>query len=301
MKTATKTFHKALIISALMGYVTPTLADVSISHTTIPNADILLENPPPGQSAKIGMKILDINIEIPTKLSDNAEYDEPTILTHKLDLRHQTFTYDWPAGDTEYKPDEVYAISYGLELAKPINQKWMMIGFGSVGAYTDFEGSTDAHDYLAEGGALAVYQFKNGIDLGIGPVYTHAFGNGEFILAPFFRYKSKGNFLIDVRVPKHAVISYIHEDTFMISAALRNTYNNFHVNPPADPEGTIVFSDVTFGIEAKYRIYEDLLLDMSVAQTIDRTLEIQDNNGDVTANRELDNTTLYKIGLSLAL
>jgi hypothetical protein len=303
MNTKSKFCYARILAATLItGIATQAQADISVSQTVIPNADILLANPPPGESAKIGMRILEIDAEIPAYQKMNTEYNKPTILTHKLNLRQLTFTYDYQVSEDEYKPDEVYNISYGLEYVTPVNQDWMLIGFGSLAASSDFEGDTDEQDFIVEGGAIAVYQFKNGWDLGIGPVYTHAFGNPEFILAPYAKYNYKGSFIFDMRIPKYITAQYVYNEKFMIGAALRVTGSAYHVNPDGTTEeGTIGFSDATAGIEATWRMYEDLMLDFSVAQTIDRTLEIQDNSGDVTADRELDNTTLYKMGLRLML
>jgi len=277
-------------------------ADISISQIYIPNTNIHSDDAPVGQSASIGMEILDFNIKVPLYKKMDAELGRPTLFINSLNFRQHKFNWDLPLDTTDEVPEKVYGISYGFEFIKPIYKKVTLVSFGEFGAYSDFEEKTDEKDFLMEGGLLAVYNFENGLDLGLGPIYTRAFGNPEFLIAPFVRYKYNNKILIDVRVPKHITVSYLHKDSFMIGIAARSVYSTYHINPDNQPEeGNIVFSDVTLGVEGTVAIFDGIVLDLSAAQAVKRILEIQDDNNNRIAERDLDNGIVYKAGLRLML
>ena len=290
-----------LVAVLILASTSRTQAQISVRNSLLGKALIVSSDAPPGpEVAKIGMNVVDVEATFPLLTRANPRTEARTVLEHKLGLRHQYFTYQWPAGDTEYKPDQVYGISNGLSLYQTHGQKWSSISFATIGAYSDME-DVSGKDLLAEGGILIMRKFGEHWLLGGGPVFTYAFGDPLLIPAPYLHYKGGGKIYLDVRVPKHASIGMQVTPNFRAGLALRSLFNNYRLGDPRarNTDGksvSIVFSDVTLGAEAS--LGGRLRLDFGAGTTLDRKLDINDHRGKKILSRGLKNTWMISAGLS---
>lgn len=297
-----QTMIRITVVSLLVLLAHRAEAQVSIRNSNLGKAVITSADAPAGpQVAKIGMNVLDVEATFP--LLNKQEAGDVTLLENTFGFRQQNFTYVWPAGDTEYRPDRVYGASYSINLIKTHGENWRSITFLSGGAYSDFEDfGTD--DLLIEGGSLLVRSVGEHWQIGVGPVFTYAFGNPLVIPAPYLRYQGEGKVSVDVRVPQYAVVGLQMGQNVQMGVALRSLYNNYKLGDPSaqDASGehtSIVFSDLTLGLESKVRLGSGASLDFGVSTTLDRTFEINDHRGDKLFSRGLDRTWVASVGLSL--
>jgi len=279
-------------------------ADASLQKTVVEKSLYTNpDNPTPG-APKVGMDITTLSVELPLYRKMHPDYNKPTMFINQLAVSQRKLLYDWPTGVTEYKPDTVTAINYNYDFVTPLNANWVLVQFTSLGVFSDFNESVGDSDTLAELGVIGAYQFSNGWDVGIGPVYTRAFGESQLLPAPYLRYKSKKAFAVDVKIPQFAKVSYTHNDKMMFTVAARRSFQAFHINPPVtDPIGShsATFADVNLGFEALFVVHKNIALELSAARTLARGVQIKlDSNGQ-TYDRELDNATYYSIGFRYIL
>jgi hypothetical protein len=278
-------------------------AQITLRNTTIGKALIVSDDAPAGpEEAKIGVNIFDLQASFPLVVRQDRETRSFAVLENTIGFRGQKFTYDWPAGDTEYKPDAVYGISYGLNLIRSHGPQWRSIAFGTLGLHSDLE-DPGSDDLFGEGGVLLVRQVGEHWQLGAGPVITHAFGNLQLIPAPYVRYQGAGRYLVDVRIPQYAIVGYQLSERVQAAVALRSVFNNYNLGDPQaqDIDGeksSIVFSDFTLGVESRISLGGALTLEVGAATTLDRTLEVNDHSGDKVLDRGLEDSWMVSIGLS---
>ena len=274
-------------------------AQMKATYTVLPSAEV--KGAPANEKTEVGMNILDFGIGFPLYEKANEETGAFTSLENRLDFRVHEFNVDFPVGVNEYFPETLYGINYTLEGVTSLNPKWSAVGFLSVGIFSDFK-NVDSDHFFAEGGVLFARKFNN-LTLGLGPVYTYAFGNPKLIVAPLVKYTSRnGKFTVDVKVPKHAVLGYAFSDKFQTALAARTLYSNYSLGDD-DAVGldgkspTVVFSELTLALESTVRISKPVALDFALGTTVDRKFSANDNSGNELFERELKNTTFISVGL----
>jgi hypothetical protein len=277
-------------------------AQVVVKYTVLPPANIILKNPPPGEKAELGMNILDIGVEFPIYSKGDEETGAFSELSNKIDIRRHEFRMELPAGETEYFPDTVYAIKDELVLIKSLPNDWYTVTVGSLGIYSDFE-NIDQDHFLFEGGLIIVKKINRNLDLGLGPVFTYAFGEAVLIPAPFVKYQSEGNVTFEVKFPRFATLGYTFSEDFQVRFAARSLYNNYRLGDERaeDPNGkstVIVFSDITLGLESSIQLFDEIFLDLAIGRTVNRTFYVNDDNGDELFDRELEEANFFSVGLA---
>ncbi len=303
-KSTTKFYLLLGAFTLIPFFITPVAAQMKLSYTLLPAADIISVDAPAGENAKTGMSILDFGVRLPIYEKGNKETGEFFTIENALDLRKHEFSTELPEGYDEYFPKTLYGINYSLEVAKSINPKWFLVGFFSAGIFSDFK-NVDGDHIVSEGGVIAGRTYGENLKLGLGAVYSYSFGNPALIPAPLIKYKSRDKkIIIDVKVPSHAVFQYAVSEDFLAGIALRSLYSNYSLgdDEAVDQSGkspTVVFSDLNLAIESSIRLYKPLFLNIAFGQTIKRALIINDNGGEELYDRGLENTVFASIGLSI--
>jgi len=172
-----------------------------------------------------------------------------------------------------------------------------------TGIHTDFE-NVDSDHFLAEGGLIFARKVGESFTLGLGPVFTYAFGNPIFIPAPLVKYTSGNDkFLIDIRVPQHIILSYTYSDNLQNSLKIGSLYSNYRLGDErAEADGkstTIVFSDLIISVETLIRLYGPIALDVSIGSTINREFTVENHKQKELFDRGMDNTLFFSVGLQL--
>ncbi len=274
---------------------------IRVNNIVMPEANIVKADPPPGQEAKIGMNILDVEVEFPLHAYENPRTGAFTELSNSFGFRNQTISKKFPADDDEYFPDALYAMNYSLALVKSLGKKWYTVAFGSAGLYTDFE-NVDGNHLLIEGGAFFVRKLSKSFHFGLGPVFTYAFGEPIIIPAPFLRYAGQGRVSAEIKFPRYAKLNYAVSQGFQVGLAARSFYNNYslgHTEAQSNGENTVIlFSDLALGIESSIRLFKPLFLNVGVGTTIDREFVVDDNNGDQLFDRGMKDTIFFTFGLA---
>jgi hypothetical protein len=297
----------ALLSAAAATLVTPSFAQaqVRVTDTYLPASNIKKENPPPGESATLEMNILDVATEIPFLVSKDEAGEISTALVNELAFRHHALKLVLPAGQSEYFPKNLYAIREGLTLIQALSEDWYAVGFGAATLATDFKDIGFKH-FVFEGGAFGVYKITKALHVGLGPVFTFAFGNPLLIPAPFVRYQGEQKLSFQLQVPRFAKVAYAFSEGFDLGVAGRFLYNNYRLGDDRarTPDGkstVIVFSDITVGLEASLRIFQPLFATAGVGATVYRKFRVDDDGGDELFNRDLENTPYASLGLELRM
>ncbi len=281
--------------------VTSGFAQIGVKHTVLPAANMKSVDAPAGEKAEMSMGILDFNVGIPLYVDENEKTGEIFSIENELGFRRQTFDITLPTGQNEYFPKALYSINYSISGVKSLSKKWFMVGFISTGIFTDFE-NVDSDHFLAEGGVIFARKVGESFTLGIGPVFTYAFGNPIFIPAPLVKYTS-GNekFSIDIKVPQHLILSYTFSENFQSRLAIGSFYNNYRLGDERalyDGKGvTIVFSDLTVALESSVRLFGPIALNVAVGSTIIREFTVEDHKGKELFDRGMENTIFFSLGL----
>lgn len=290
-------------VAAILAAATTGSAQIRVTDTYLPPSDIKKENPPPGESATLEMNLLDVGTEFPLFVSKDQAGEISTALVNELGFRHHALKLELPAGQSEYFPTSLYAVREGLILMQSLSANWYVVGFGSAAIATDFHDVGFDH-LIFEGGAFGVYKISKPLHVGLGPVFTFAFGNPLLIPAPFVRYQGEEKLSVQVQVPKLAKVAYAFTDDFDLGIAGRFLYNNYRLGDERarTPDGkstVIVFSDITVGLEASLRIYQPLFVTGGVGATVYRKFRVDDDGGSELFNRDLQNTPFASLGLEL--
>lgn len=276
-------------------------AQVTVKYTVLPKANIILKNPPPGEKAELGMGILDIGVAFPIYSRGDEETGEFSELLNTIGFRRHTFNMELPAGETEYFPETVYAIKDELVLIKSLRNNWYTVTVGSLGIYSDFE-NIDSDHFLFEGGMIFVKKINKNFDLGLGPVFTYAFGEAVLIPAPFVKFQSEGNVTFEVKFPRFVTLGYTFSENFQVRIAARSLYDNYRLGDErAEDNGkstVIVFSDITLGLESSIRLSDPISLDLAIGRTVNRKFFVNDDSGDELFDRELEDTNFFSVGLA---
>lgn len=283
----------------------PAHAQVTVTDTYLPPSDIKRENPPPGESATLEMNLIDVSTELPLFVSKDDKGRPRTLLVNELAFRHHALDLVLPAGQSEYFPTDLYAIREGLSLIQTLSTDWYAVGFGSVAIATDFNDVGFEH-LIFEGGAFGVYKLSEAFHVGLGPVFTFAFGHPLLIPAPFVRYRGEEKLSFQLQVPRLAKLTYAFSDSFDLGIAGRSLYNNYRLGDERarTPDGkstVIVFSDITVSLEASLRLYQPLFATFGVGSTVYRRFRVDDDGGDELFNRDLENTPVVSLGLEVRL
>lgn len=303
---AQRSFVFALVSAAAAVTVlatVPARAQVRVTDTYLPPSNIKKENPPPGESATLEMNLVDVSTELPLFVSKDER--RSTVLINELAFRHHALDLVVPPGQGEYFPSDLYAIREGVTLVQSLSADWYVVGFGAAAIATDFN-DVDFGHFIFEGGAFGVYKLSEAFHVGLGPVFTFAFGHPLLIPAPFVRYQGEEKLSFQVQVPKLAKVTYAFSDSFDIGLAGRFLYNNYRLGDDRarTPDGkstVIVFSDVTVGVEASLRLFQPLFATAGVGTTVYRKLRVDDDGGDELFNRDLENTPFVSLGLEVRL
>jgi hypothetical protein len=281
--------------------VTSGFAQIGVKYTVLPAANMKSVDAPAGEKAEMSMGILDFNVGIPLYVDENEETGEIFSIENELEFRRQTFDMTLPTGQNEYFPTALYSINYSISGVKSLSEKWFMVGFLSTGIFTDFE-NVDSDHFLAEGGLIFARKFGESFTLGLGPVFTYAFGNPVLIPAPLVKYTS-GNekFSIDIKVPQHIILSYAFSENFQSKLAIGSLYSNYKLGDDralSDGKGvTIVFSDLTIALESLVRLYGPIGLEAAIGTTVNREFTVEDHKEKELFDRGMDNTLFFSVGL----
>jgi hypothetical protein len=299
-----KRFYVKLLFSFLLVclWATSGFAQIGVHYTYLPASDMKSDDAPSGEKAQMSIGIIDIDIGVPLYVNENEETGELALIENSLGFRQQTSKETLPEGQREYFPEELYGIDYSISGVKSLSKKWLVVGFLDTGIYTDFE-NVDSDHFKTEGGFFLAYKVGESITLGLGPVYTYAFGNALLIPAPLVKYKSgTEKFEIDIKIPSHIKASYTFNKNFQARLAIGSLYNNYRLGDEKaqDVDGestTIVFSDLTIALECSIRLFGPLALDVAVGTTFEREFTVEDHNGDELFDREMDDTFFFTVGL----
>lgn len=301
--------HQRLLLPACALVLTlesdPARAQVRVTDTYLPPSDIKRANPPPGESATLGMNLIDVSTELPLFISKDEKGRPRTLLVNELAFRHHALDLELPPGQSEYFPTDLYAIREGLSLIQALSDDWYVVGFGSGAIATDFKDVGFKH-FIFEGGAFGVYKLTDAFHVGLGPVFTFAFGHPLLIPAPFVRYSGESKLSFQLQVPRIAKVTYAFTDSFDLGVAGRSLYNNYRLGDERarTPDGkstVIIFSDITVSLEASLRIYQPLFATFGVGSTVYRRFRVDDDAGDELFNRDLKNTPFASLGLEVRL
>ncbi len=290
---------------AALSFAGPSLAQLTVNDTYLPASNIKLANPPPGESATLAMNLLDVRAELPLYVKRNERDKPETLLLVAPSFRHHALSLELPPGDDEYFPTALYAAGLELALMQDISSNWYGVLFGSGALASDFE-NIDARHLLFEGGGFFVYRLTQDFHVGLGPVFTYAFGHPLLIPAPFVRYEGEGKWQFKMQFPRFAKLTYVASKRFEFGVIARSLYNNYLLgNDAAETAGgdspVIVFSDLTLGLEAGVRIVGPVWLTAGGGFTASRQFTVEDENQNELFNRDMENTPFATLGLEVRL
>jgi len=284
----------------------PAAAQISVRNTTLGKAAILSDDAPPGpEKARMGINIVDVDLGFPLLIRGDMEDDDAkgAFLGGGLGLRRQDFLYDWPDGDTEYKPERVYGLSLGFVFVRKHGPHWTTVAFAGSGIFSDLK-NVDGNDFLYNGGTFLVRNVGESWRVGGGIVATYAFGDPVVIPIPYVDYVGRGRLLIDFEMPEYLLVGCRFSPRLEAGVATRLVFDNYKLGDErardADGEkASIVFSDVTVGLETRVRLAGPLRFDVALARTVHRKLEIADHRGDTLYERGLDPAWVLTAGLAV--
>jgi hypothetical protein len=281
--------------------VTSVSAQLTAEYTILTESNFLSDNHP-GEKAKMSMGIFDLGLYFPLYEKADEETGKFFSLENSVFVRRHTFDLNLPQGEEEYFPGTLYAINYTISAVKSLGSSWIAIPFISTGIYSDFK-NVDSDHFNTEGGVIIAKKFSNGFIVGIGPVFTYAFGIPQFIPAPFASYTS-GNekFTLDIQIPKSLLFNYKFSERFSSGAAVRFLYSNYSLgdNQAVDENGkstVAVFSDITFVLESSLLLFKPLYFDFALGTTINRKLIVNDNEANELFDRTMEHCYVINFGL----
>jgi hypothetical protein len=271
----------------------PASAQVSVRNTTLGKAPIDGASAAPGSDVtKVGMNIVDVELGFPVFIRP-GENGKLTLLGGSLGFRQQDFLYDRPAG------------AAGYQLERVSGERWTTVAFAGTGAFSDLE-DFRGKDLLYNGGVFLVRNMNASWQLGGGIVATYAFGDPVVLPVPYVNYRGQGRLLLDLRPPEYVLLGYRFSPRFEAGVVTRLLYDNYQLgNARArDADGrrtSVVFSDATVGVETRWVVAGPVRLDVGLARTFARTLEIRNDNRDTLSESELQHTWVLSTGLSLVM
>jgi hypothetical protein len=223
-----------------------------------------------------------------------------TVINSTTEFRYQRVMLDSEVD--AYFPENLYAISLNLKVLQSLNSNWFLYTTGTLGIFSDLENVNNDH-LLLEGGIVPVYWVNPELAIGIGPVYTYAFGRPRLLPLPYIKTMGEGTsrFSISIIPPSEGRAGYQFTDLLNVGFAagiFRNTYELGDARAiTAGSSPALVFSDWSLGPDVIFTLAQDVELRFHTGSTVYRQFEIQ-QRGESLFSINFENTFFLSTSLT---
>jgi len=206
--------------------------------------------------------------------------------------------FDGTTGGFPIEDEDLHSLALSAFFIQAFNDsKWFAVGWTRAEMATDFQHiNGDDFDFDIAGGLG--YRFNDHFTLGFGAVALSLNGDTSIIPGIGFDWNVSDSIRVGLYGPNF-LAAYRPNDQWEFSVRGEPGGGDWNIRDNAGDSRTIDLTSYRIGLHANRRITNDLWLGAGVGMTIANEIELRDQHGGNSFNRDLDGSLFGQITLSL--